>query len=223
VSLELVTFDVGGVIYQDAVFARAVRLGLADLGVEIKDEDFNRIYDEVRQNQAGSIRSKLAIEFLGGLEHKQALIEATDKHWVFTSKDLHEDALETLRLTKGLGLLVALVANQPASIMGPLRDHGVLDFVDFAGISGVVGYEKPDPRIFEVATEALSIKPSEVLHVGNRLDTDVRPAKAMGMKTAWVLRGEAPPEPTALQLAEPDHVLKTLADLSPRLSEMKSR
>lgn len=222
-SLKLVTFDVGGVIYQDDVFARAVRLGLSDLGADVSDEDFNRIYDEVRQNQAGSIRSKLAVEFLGGPEHKQALVEATDKHWVFASSDLHEDALETLRKTKSLGLLVALVANQPASIMEPLQAHGVLDLVDFAGISGVVGFEKPDPRIFEIATKSLSIEPSEVLHVGNRLDTDVRPAKGLGMKTAWVLRGEAPPQPTPSQLSEADFVLNSLTELPPYLADTNTR
>jgi putative hydrolase of the HAD superfamily len=223
VSLKLVTFDVGGVIYQDAVFARAVRLGLSDLGVDITDADFNRIYDEVRQNQAGSIRSKLAAEFLGGAEKKESLLEATDRHWVFTANDLHDDALETLRETRNMGLLVALVANQPASIMGPLREHGVLDLVDFAGISGVVGFEKPDARLFQSALDFLAVAPRDTLHVGNRLDTDVRPAKTLGMKSAWVLRGEAPPAPTAAQLDEPDLVLESLADLTPKLQSMVSR
>jgi putative hydrolase of the HAD superfamily len=223
VSLKLVTFDVGGVIYQDAVFARAVRLGLSDLGVDITDADFNRIYDEVRQNQAGSIRSKLAAEFLGGAEKKKSLVEATDRHWVFTANDLHDDALETLRVTRNMGLLVALVANQPASIMGPLREHGVLDLVDFAGISGVVGFEKPDARLFQSALDFLAVAPRDALHVGNRLDTDVRPAKTLGMTAAWVLRGEAPPAPTAAQLDEPDLVLESLADLTPKLQSLVSR
>ena len=40
--------------------------------------------------------------------------------------------------------------------------------------------------------------------VGDRLDYDVRPAKAAGMRAIWVLRGEAPDDPTPAQLAEPD-------------------
>ena len=35
--------------------------------------------------------------------------------------------------------------------------------------------------------------PEHTVHIGNRLDTDVRPAKALGIGTIWVLRGEAPP------------------------------
>ena len=54
------------------------------------------------------------------------------------------------------------------------------------------------------------------MHIGNRLDTDVRPAKALGLGTVWVLRGEAPPEPTPEQLAEADLSvpdLTTVADV----------
>ena len=49
--------------------------------------------------------------------------------------------------------------------------------------------------------------------VGDRLDYDVRPAKAVGMYTVWVLRGEAPDDPTAEQLAEPSASVRTLIEL----------
>jgi putative hydrolase of the HAD superfamily len=49
--------------------------------------------------------------------------------------------------------------------------------------------------------------------VGDRLDYDVRPAKAAGMRTVWVLRGEAPDRPTAAQLAEPDASVPDLTTL----------
>jgi putative hydrolase of the HAD superfamily len=55
------------------------------------------------------------------------------------------------------------------------------------------------------------------VHIGNRLDTDVRPAKALGLRTVWVLRGEAPDHPTPEQLAEPDIAVPTLDGLGPRL------
>ena len=32
--------------------------------------------------------------------------------------------------------------------------------------------------------------------VGDRLDYDVRPARRVGMRAIWMLRGEAPDEPT---------------------------
>ena len=49
--------------------------------------------------------------------------------------------------------------------------------------------------------------------VGDRLDYDVRPAKAAGMRAVWVLRGEAPDEPTPAQVAESDASVHTLEEV----------
>ena len=57
----------------------------------------------------------------------------------------------------------------------------------FAGVpvidSHVVGVAKPDPRIFEVALAraGAGIRPSEVVHVGDMLSTDVAGARAAGI------------------------------------------
>ena len=45
--------------------------------------------------------------------------------------------------------------------------------------------------------------------VGDRLDYDVRPAKRVGMRAIWMLRGEAPDEPTPEQLAEADGAVRS--------------
>ena len=58
------------------------------------------------------------------------------------------------------------------------------------------------------------------MYVGNRLDTDIRPARAIGMRTVWMLRGEAPPAPTADQLDEPDAVITTLTGLPAVLARL---
>jgi putative hydrolase of the HAD superfamily len=49
--------------------------------------------------------------------------------------------------------------------------------------------------------------------VGDRLDYDVRPARAEGMRAVWVLRGEAPRRPTAEQLGEADASIHSLSEL----------
>jgi putative hydrolase of the HAD superfamily len=49
--------------------------------------------------------------------------------------------------------------------------------------------------------------------VGDRLDYDVRPARRAGMRTVWVLRGEAPDDPTPEQLAEADVAIRGLDEL----------
>lgn len=48
--------------------------------------------------------------------------------------------------------------------------------------SGIVGVEKPDPRIFEIALKkAGGIAPEQALHIGDSLRKDYVPARGLGM------------------------------------------
>lgn len=48
--------------------------------------------------------------------------------------------------------------------------------------SGIVGIEKPDPRIFEMALQkAGGIAPEQALHIGDNLRKDYLPARSIGM------------------------------------------
>jgi putative hydrolase of the HAD superfamily len=59
----------------------------------------------------------------------------------------------------------------------------------------------------------LAIPADQIIHIGNRIDTDVNPAKALGMKTVWVRRGEANPDPSKDDLAAPDITVTDLKNL----------
>jgi putative hydrolase of the HAD superfamily len=91
-----------------------------------------------------------------------------------------------------------------------LERDGIANLVDFLGVSAIVGIEKPSPAIFELALTELGTPAAQTLHIGNRLDTDVLPAQKLGMRTAWILRGEANPDPTETDLKVPDIVLPSL-------------
>jgi putative hydrolase of the HAD superfamily len=67
------------------------------------------------------------------------------------------------------------------------------------------------------------VEPGRAVMVGDRLDYDVRPAKAAGMRTVWVLRGEAPDDPTTAQLAETDASVRDLTELPGAIAVLASR
>jgi FMN phosphatase YigB (HAD superfamily) len=48
----------------------------------------------------------------------------------------------------------------------------------------------------------------------------MRPARAAGMHTVWLLRGEAPDDPTPDQLMEPDVTIEELQQLPDVLDEL---
>lgn len=56
-----------------------------------------------------------------------------------------------------------------------------------------VSKRKPDHEGFEKMVELSGLRPSELLYVGDRVDVDIKPAKAVGIKTAllWQSSDEA--------------------------------
>lgn len=216
-GIRAVFLDIGGPVYDDENFLRAVLAALDELLAEAgrppADRDAVRaVYDRVRATQAGSLRSALAAEVLGDAGLRGTLHERTRRHWVHPPGTMYADVRPLLEALHGR-VAVGVLANQEATVVDALRRDGVADLVDVWGVSALVGHEKPSRELFEWALDQAGSDPEHSVHVGNRLDTDVRPAAALGLGTAWVLRGEAPPEPTPAQLAEPDAVVRDLVEL----------
>lgn len=77
----------------------------------------------------------------------------------------------------------------------------------------VVG--KPEPPLYELATERLGTETSRTLAIGDRLDTDIDGAAATGIDSAWVLTGVDPPSALFRRpgLAPPTFVVGSLTEL----------
>ncbi|WP_439242189.1 HAD-IA family hydrolase [Lonepinella sp. BR2474] len=52
--------------------------------------------------------------------------------------------------------------------------------------AGVQGRAKPEPELFQQTAQHFGIKPSEILHVGDNLDTDVKGAIQAGCQAMWL-------------------------------------
>lgn len=218
-SLEMVFFDVGGVLYDDTVYARAVHTALRELGATFTDEEFDRVYREARSAQAGSFRRLLARRFLGADADIAALEARASRHWAYPTTALEPDVRPCLDALAGRYRL-GIVANQPSAVKEAMRRDGLDGYFEVWGISEDVGLEKPDPGLFVHALNVARVEPPRSVMVGDRLDYDVRPAKAAGMHAVWVLRGEAPDEPSPDQLAEADAAIRSLTELPVALEAM---
>jgi putative hydrolase of the HAD superfamily len=106
-----------------------------------------------------------------------------------------------------------IIANQPKAAAERLKQDKLVELIDFLGISAIVGFEKPDPAFFKLAIKELALPADQIIHIGNRIDTDVNPAKALGMKTVWVRRGEANPDPSKDDLVAADITVSDLKSL----------
>ena len=57
--------------------------------------------------------------------------------------------------------------------------------------SGKLGFEKPDPRIFQFAAEQIGVEARDLVHVGDAWETDVRGALDVGARAIWFAPSEA--------------------------------
>lgn len=106
----------------------------------------------------------------------------------FREEDLYPDALRAIEGLRAAGYRIAIVANQPASRTDQLRAIGV--DAEVVAMSESMGVGKPAPAFFERALELMgSPDPGAVAYVGDRIDNDVRPATAAGMRAVWLRRG----------------------------------
>lgn len=88
------------------------------------------------------------------------------------------EALASLR-DQGLRLLV--VSNSDGSVERGLVEVGLRGYFSAVVDSSIVGFEKPDPRIFEHALERAGVVAPRALHVGDLYHADVTGARAAGV------------------------------------------
>lgn len=135
-----------------------------------------------------------------GLEHKDVFTIVGRPDWRaasprvmaeyggFASDDLYADALPALATLRAAGYRSAILANQPVERTTELRAIGVT--ADIMAMSDELGVWKPDATFFHRALELMgSPDPADVAYVGDRIDNDVLPSAAAGMRAVWLRRG----------------------------------
>ena len=101
--------------------------------------------------------------------------------------DLYPDAVPALRALRAAGYRVGVAGNQPLETERVIADLGIP--LDLVASSAGLGVAKPDPAFFARIAEALELEPSAIAYVGDRVDNDVRPAAAAGMRAIFIRRG----------------------------------
>jgi FMN phosphatase YigB (HAD superfamily) len=208
--VTFVFLDIGGVLYDDRVYADALRRALREAGAVFDDEEYEAEYAACRSAQNGSFRRRLATRFLGPDADLEALERLAWKHWAYPPGVLFADVVPALDALRAAGYGLGVIANQPTQVRSALERDGLVPYFQVWGVSEDLGLQKPDPALFVHAVRTAGVRPSETAMVGDRLDYDILPAKEAGMRTVWVLRGEAPDRPTREQLAAPDVAVEDL-------------
>lgn len=102
---------------------------------------------------------------------------------------------------------MAVISNADGKIADLLAHNGIADCFESITDSGLVGYEKPHPAIFEAALRSLGVSADSSLYVGDVYSVDYLGATRAGMKAilfdvAGVYRGDAFPRVASLEELE---------------------
>jgi putative hydrolase of the HAD superfamily len=90
----------------------------------------------------------------------------------------------SLERARAAGVRVAIVSNSEGRLLELFEAVGLGGAFDVVADSGLLGVEKPDPRIFGHVLDACGVHASRALHLGDTWATDVLGARAAGVRTA---------------------------------------
>ena len=97
-----------------------------------------------------------------------------------------------------------------------LEKAGLLDFFEHVLVSSELGYNKPDPRIFQKMFAAMNVSARECIMIGNTISTDIFGGNRMGMETVLIQPDEKY-HPSDWE--NPDHRITSLKELIHVLEE----
>jgi FMN phosphatase YigB (HAD superfamily) len=113
---------------------------------------------------------------------------------------LFDDVLPALDALGPTGAVLGVVSNYEAWLEDLLTVLGVRERLPIRVISGVVGVEKPDPRIWELALDAAGVGAADAAYVGDNPEFDVWPAAALGMTPVLIDRRQRFPSHEGLRI-----------------------
>ena len=103
---------------------------------------------------------------------------------------LNPETRRVLRWLKDRNKLVGLICNTGLTPGFGLRrflaKEGIAKCFDLMLFSDEVGIRKPNPEIFQMATQRLKVKPCEIVHIGDNLKSDVWGPKNAGLKAIYL-------------------------------------
>jgi HAD superfamily hydrolase (TIGR01509 family) len=110
---------------------------------------------------------------------RNALVDATriSANW----RDVRPGTRETL-LRLGRRYPLAVISNADGKIGDVLTRCGIADCFTAITDSGLVGYEKPHPAIFESALRGMDVAPEDSVYVGDMYSVDYLGATRAGMQ-----------------------------------------
>ncbi|MCO8090254.1 HAD family hydrolase [Acinetobacter pseudolwoffii] len=97
------------------------------------------------------------------------------------------DVKQVLAQLKSQGYQLAIVSNGGHDTrLNTIRGLGIADYFEEIISSGLVGFSKPQPEIFQITAQRLGVLPEHCLYIGDHPINDIQGAKNAGMHALWM-------------------------------------
>lgn len=113
---------------------------------------------------------------------------------------------ETVAELRRRGFGVGVVSNAEGRVARDLDNAGYDGLFDTVVDSHLVGVEKPDPRIFEIALERMDGKAESTIYLGDLPSVDVEGARAAGIAPVLLDRHDLYPDVDAVRIGRIDEL-----------------
>jgi FMN phosphatase YigB (HAD superfamily) len=145
--------------------------------------------------------------------------ERRDAHVPIGTRPVHlmagvVEVLDRVELPIGVWANTSVAAE--ADVRGWLRRARIDRRVRWVVTSVDAGARKPAPEFFRYALAKCGLDATEVLFVGNQLNTDIAGAERAGIRTVWLSGSEYRSDDDGPTDARPTYAIETLREL-PRL------
>jgi putative hydrolase of the HAD superfamily len=203
-TIKAVLFDVGGTLMETRepvghVYASVAR----EFGLLSQPEKMHQLFKEsfIAREKKGplvsvSFEQSWWKDLVKDLIKQFGIIKDFDgyfnKLWQYYGSldawKIYPETEQVLTRLKSQGIRCAIVSNWDSRLPGLLDASNLSCFFEAQIISAICGKAKPDPGIFSYALQKLSLKSSEVLHVGDSVHFDWNGAQSIGLKALIVDR-----------------------------------
>lgn len=204
--IKVLTFDADGTIWDfQTTMREALAATLGDLKSQFPEDGGHLDVDDLLTHRqeaeaafsgqsmtmedlrlAGFVRTLDTIGVRDGALARRLTSEYLERR--FDNARIFDDAIAALDVLKEhftLGLLTN-GNSYPDKL-------GVGDRFAFTLVAQEHGIWKPEPSFYEMAIERSGCEPHEIMHIGDSLENDVRPARRAGMQAVWLNRTGAEP------------------------------
>jgi len=182
---------------------------LEELGIEVKPEVLRRplviadefIYQELaraslrqrskeEQMKLWAQYEEILLREAGVKADKQLILGLLGKMQQFKMKlVLFDDVMPALTNLKRRGLILGLISNIDRDMTDTFNELGLSSLLQVMVTSQEVGFNKPQPQIFQEALKRAGVRAPEAIYIGDQYQIDVVGANRVGMKGILLDRG----------------------------------